>query len=660
MAGTTEARSEPRDRRQEGSPERTTVRLFGLTIDDLSMAETIARIDSLISAGGVHQHVAVNVDKVVKAQRDPGLRSIINGSDVVSVDGQPVVWASRLLGRPLPERVTGIDLMERLIAHAAVAGHRLYFLGARDDVLERVVARVRLDHPGAIVAGARNGYWPPESDHLVATEVASASPDVLFLALPSPAKERFLDRWKGEMGARFVMGVGGSFDVYAGAIPRAPRVLQRFGLEWLYRLIQEPRRMWRRYLVDDLRFLPILLDEWRRTRPGRTVMVNSSRPGRSGGAVGTGSPGRATDRPMRILVVTNLYPSPTSPSFGTFVAARVEALRRAGAEVDVAANRDDGVHRRTVAKYLRLAGSATSAGFKQAVRRRRYDVVEAHIAFPTGWIAWPVALLHRAPLVLFVHGSDVNDVSVRTKAHRFASRTLFRQAERVVVNSEYMLPGTVRFIGGGGVDRVVIQSPGIDFDLFSGRANEPVGSRSGLLFVGRLTAQKGIDELLAALQLLAERGRRLPLTIIGTGPDRLRLEEIARTSDLSILIDGPRPPEAVAEAMRRCDILVVPSVFREALGLVAIEGMAAGAIVVASRTGGLAETVIEGVTGIQCEPADAASLAEAIERALALVAEPMSRTAFVERARAMARSHDLNLIAAQSLADYRELIEAHA
>lgn len=256
----------PPDAADPTVPARRAVSLFGLAIDALTMDETVDRIDRLVQAGGVHQHVAVNVDKVVKAERDPGLRAIINACDVVSADGQPIVWASRLLGRPLPERVTGIDLMERLIARAAVTGHRVAFLGARREVVEAVAARATRDHPELNVAIARDGYWTQDAEADVAASIAAARPDMLFLAIPSPAKERFLARWKDVIGAGFVMGVGGSFDVYVGAIPRAPRLLQRLGLEWLHRLSREPRRMWRRYLVEDAAFIPLVLTEWRRTR----------------------------------------------------------------------------------------------------------------------------------------------------------------------------------------------------------------------------------------------------------------------------------------------------------------------------------------------------------------------------------------------------------
>jgi N-acetylglucosaminyldiphosphoundecaprenol N-acetyl-beta-D-mannosaminyltransferase len=240
--------------------------VFGLPIDDLTMAETLDRVDELIAGGGVHQHVSVNVSKVVQSSRDPDLRAIIAACDLVSVDGLPVIWASRLIGRPLRERVAGVDLMQRLIERAGQRGHRLYFLGAREAVVERVVARVRREHPSALIAGWHHGYWGVEEEAAVVAEIAATRPDILFLAIGSPAKEAFLARWKETIGAGFVMGVGGSFDVYAGVVRRAPRWLQRSGLEWLYRVAQEPRRLWRRYLGDAPKFLRIVVREWRSNR----------------------------------------------------------------------------------------------------------------------------------------------------------------------------------------------------------------------------------------------------------------------------------------------------------------------------------------------------------------------------------------------------------
>jgi N-acetylglucosaminyldiphosphoundecaprenol N-acetyl-beta-D-mannosaminyltransferase len=238
--------------------QRRRVSIFGLTVDALTMDETIDAVDALIAAGGVHQHVVVNVSKVVQAERDPSLRAIINSCDLVNADGQPIVWAARLLGERLPARVTGIDLMSRLFARAEEAGYSVYLLGARQHVVDRVVRRLRREHPRLVIAGSHDGYWTPAEEASVVAEIAASKPTILFLAIPSPAKERFLARWKGQVGAPFTMGVGGSFDVYSGLIRRAPMWLQRLGLEWLFRTAQEPRRMWRRYVRDGMRFIVIL------------------------------------------------------------------------------------------------------------------------------------------------------------------------------------------------------------------------------------------------------------------------------------------------------------------------------------------------------------------------------------------------------------------
>ncbi len=242
------------------------VELFGLRIDNLTLPESLDRIEELIRAGPTHQHVVVNVDKVVKSHRDPALRQAILECDMVNVDGQPVVWASRLLGQPLKERVAGIDLFQALIRRCAERGYRVYLLGAEQEVVADVVRVLQAREPKLVVAGWRNGYWAPAEEEQVAVAIRDARPDVLFVAISSPKKELFVNRWKSTMQVPFVMGVGGTFDVVAGRVRRAPRWMQRVGLEWLFRLLQEPRRMWRRYLVEDMQIIKLIWQEWRKKR----------------------------------------------------------------------------------------------------------------------------------------------------------------------------------------------------------------------------------------------------------------------------------------------------------------------------------------------------------------------------------------------------------
>jgi N-acetylglucosaminyldiphosphoundecaprenol N-acetyl-beta-D-mannosaminyltransferase len=232
--------------------------ILGCSIDRLSMTDTLAAVEGAIAASRYTQHMAINAAKLVAMHDDPTLCEIIDGCGLVSADGQSVVWASRLLRDPLPERVAGIDLMERLLALAAERGYRVYFLGARAEVLEHAVKRLRERYPGLQVAGTRDGYFTDDETPQVCDAIRASHPDVLFVAMSSPRKEYFLGEYGPDLGAPFVMGVGGSIDVIAGITRRAPAAWQRLGLEWLFRLLQEPRRMFRRYAVTNTRFIALI------------------------------------------------------------------------------------------------------------------------------------------------------------------------------------------------------------------------------------------------------------------------------------------------------------------------------------------------------------------------------------------------------------------
>jgi N-acetylglucosaminyldiphosphoundecaprenol N-acetyl-beta-D-mannosaminyltransferase len=234
-------------------------RILGCEIDRLDMSEAVERCEHHIDARVPAQHMAVNAAKVVAMQDDTELLRLVNACEIVTADGQAVVWASRLLGDPLPSRVTGIDLMQQLLALAERKGYGVYLLGARGEVLEQAVARVRGLHPGLRIVGHRDGYFSEREERDVIAAIRRTKPDLLFVAMPSPRKEHFIGRWREELDIPFCMGVGGSIDVIAGVTRRAPRPLQRLGLEWAYRLGQEPRRLLRRYLVGNGRFVALTL-----------------------------------------------------------------------------------------------------------------------------------------------------------------------------------------------------------------------------------------------------------------------------------------------------------------------------------------------------------------------------------------------------------------
>lgn len=247
------------------------VKLFGADVDALTMAESVDRAEALLRSVRPVHHVCINAAKVVRMHDDPEMAEIVRDAAMVHVDGTPVAWASRLLGAPVPERVAGIDFMEALLARAAERGWRVFFLGATDEVVRATVAVERERHPGLVVAGYRNGYWTPDEEDAVVAEVAATAPDLLLLALPTPRKEQFAHRHLDGLNARFVLGVGGSFDVAAGITKRAPRWMQAVGCEWLFRLLQEPGRMWKRYLVGNSRFLALVAVEWIRGRWLRAI-----------------------------------------------------------------------------------------------------------------------------------------------------------------------------------------------------------------------------------------------------------------------------------------------------------------------------------------------------------------------------------------------------
>ena len=249
------------------------VEILGCPIDNFTMEETLGAIAGLIADGRPVQHVVINVDKLVKARRDQRLREAINACSLVNADGMPIVWASRLLGTPLKERVAGVDLFEALLGRAAREGWRVFLLGAREHVVVAVRERYVRKYPGLVVAGYRNGYWSEAEEPQVAEQVRRSGADILFVAISSPQKELFLARWQPHMKVPFAMGVGGAFDIAAGLTQRAPLWMQRSGLEWFYRFLQEPRRMFKRYFIDGLPFFGMLARELIRRRTAGSVKV---------------------------------------------------------------------------------------------------------------------------------------------------------------------------------------------------------------------------------------------------------------------------------------------------------------------------------------------------------------------------------------------------
>jgi len=233
------------------------------------MRQVVQCVGNTLQEGGTLAIGIINVAKLVNMRSDPLLRDSVESSDMVLTDGAPLVWLSRLKGTALPERVAGIDLMFELFKLADERALRVYLLGARRETLEGVVARARRDYPRMILVGRRDGYFSQAEEEEAACDIRDAHPHILLVAMSSPKKEIFMKRWAAMMNVPVCHGVGGSFDVIAGVTRRAPKWMQRCGLEWFYRVLQEPRRMWKRYLVTNTLFtLMALRDLFQRPAKG--------------------------------------------------------------------------------------------------------------------------------------------------------------------------------------------------------------------------------------------------------------------------------------------------------------------------------------------------------------------------------------------------------
>lgn len=244
--------------------------LFGLPIDALRMSEVVDRCQAALRSRTPVLIGVVNAAKVVNLRKDAALRDSLLECDLLVADGQSVVWASKLLGRPLPERVAGIDLFTELLGLAERDGHSVYLLGAKPDVVGKLVAVLGERYPKLAIAGYRDGYFDNADSAQVADDIRRSGADMLFLGMVSPKKEIFLGSHGGALTVPVLHGVGGSFDVLAGITKRAPVRWQRLGMEWAYRLLQEPRRMWRRYARTNTLFIALTIRERFRPTPAFT------------------------------------------------------------------------------------------------------------------------------------------------------------------------------------------------------------------------------------------------------------------------------------------------------------------------------------------------------------------------------------------------------
>lgn len=231
---------------------------FGVNVDLFSQQELVDIAEKAMVSRQLVRHTALNVAKLVNLKSNPELRTDVNSSDIVGIDGMGIVYGLKLFGTRQVERVAGIDLFYALLDHCAKTGRKPFILGATQDSLERAMAEAQHRYPGLVFAGCRNGYFTAEQRADVVAQIARSQADCLFVAMPTPHKERFLNAHADDLGVPFVMGVGGSVDVLAGQVSRAPLWMQNIGLEWLHRLLQEPRKMLGRYARTNAAYAVML------------------------------------------------------------------------------------------------------------------------------------------------------------------------------------------------------------------------------------------------------------------------------------------------------------------------------------------------------------------------------------------------------------------
>jgi len=219
--------------------------IFGIPVNALTYQDAVDWVAERVAAGKSSWILAINPEKIMKALADEKLRRLLLQADLFIPDGIGILWAGKVLGKPFPQRVTGVDILVLLVKEAATRGWKIFLLGAPPGISQEVARGWELKYPGLQVVGHHHGYFKEEEEAQVVSKISAAAPDLLFVAMGSPRQEQFIVNNRAVLGAPVCMGVGGSFDVLSGRKKRAPVWMQRIGLEWSYRLLLEPRRILR-------------------------------------------------------------------------------------------------------------------------------------------------------------------------------------------------------------------------------------------------------------------------------------------------------------------------------------------------------------------------------------------------------------------------------
>ena len=237
------------------------IMIMNTKIDVLTVQETIDLVEKYVITKTPLHLMGVNADKINEVNENEKMKQIVNSCGIINADGASVVMASKYLNKPLSERVAGIDLMQYLVSLSERKGYSVYLLGAKQEIVEKTAKVLKEKHPQLNLIGFHNGYFKEEEWSTISNELKEIKPDFVFVGITSPLKEYLIEYLQDDGNTAVFMGVGGSFDVISGNIKRAPMWMQKMNLEWLYRVIQEPNRLFKRYFIGNWKFIKAVFKE---------------------------------------------------------------------------------------------------------------------------------------------------------------------------------------------------------------------------------------------------------------------------------------------------------------------------------------------------------------------------------------------------------------
>ena len=549
------------------------IKILNTFIDNLSMKETVEKVDEYVRQGRPLHLMGVNADKINSLNKNRRLKRIVNSCEVINADGASVIWAAKILKKPLKERVAGVDLMERLIALAEKKQYSIFLLGAKQDVVEQTVKAIEHKYPKVRIAGFRNGYFSKKEWGCVAQELKESGAQIIFVGITSPLKEYLVEYLQSAGVQGVFMGVGGSFDVISGKIPRAPLWMQKAGLEWLFRVLQEPGRLWKRYLVGNTRFIiSVYREKYRKRSVDKLNILHVSRTMGQGGA-----------EKIVYQLSSGMQKQAEKICVASTGGCYVEKLEEQGIshyEIADLECKKPWIMLQTFFKLWRI------------VRKEKIEIIHSHHRMAALYASALRVLNPRVKLVYTAHNVFYDKKKFTKMA--LANTVVVAVGHDVKKNlTDYfnINPKQIAVIYNA-VNREVPEEryKNHTLDIWKKQGFSLIG------IIGRLSEQKGVDIFLKAAAGLKEKGVRIKGIVIGDG--ELREELIHQSQALGmgedVLFLGYQ--EYVSSLITQLDLVVMPSRW-EGFPLLPLEAFAEKKTIVGSDIDGINEIIKDGENG---------------------------------------------------------------